>query len=96
MITYLWKERIEHDDLLNTVSLRVIKYGLFVFYIVGALALAANHSVVSNDDIKPIHYVTQFTSDFVLWDLPWVMIGIGSFYLVLIISVSLYYSNARQ
>jgi len=43
LITYYYKEQIEHNDLINRWALRVIKYGIVLFYVFGAFAIAANY-----------------------------------------------------
>ena len=43
LITYYYKETVEHNDLMNRTALRIIKYGIAVFYFYGGMAIAANY-----------------------------------------------------
>lgn len=59
MITYYFKERIENNDLLNRTSLRLIKYGIVLFFFFGAYAMAGNYCTVYNES-KILNYATEY------------------------------------
>lgn len=48
LITYYYKEKTVNDDLLNTNVLRIIKYGIILFFLSGASILAANSCAIHN------------------------------------------------
>lgn len=77
MITYYYRERIEHEDLLNRTVLKVVKFGICLFYIIGALVLAQGYCTVYNNDQLELKYVTEFTNCFAMWSAPRVLIAAG-------------------
>lgn len=56
LITYFYKERVEHNDLLNRTLLTILKYALFVYLFMGGLAIASNYNTIDNSVIKPLEY----------------------------------------
>lgn len=87
MITYYFKERVEHEDLLNRIVLKVVKFGICVFYIIGALVLAQGYCTVYNDDSLNLKYVTEFTNCFQMWTMPRIMIAAGSIFFFVIVGL---------
>ena len=60
LITYFYKEVVEHNDLLNRLALRFIKWGIILFYIFGAYALASNYCNIYNNNEFALLYATEF------------------------------------
>ncbi len=46
LITYYYKERVRHNDVLNRAALEIVKYGGVVFLIFGAASLGPNRCAV--------------------------------------------------
>lgn len=55
LITYYFKERVVHNDLLNRSVLRLIKYGVVLFLYFGGTAMRCNYCTIANQD-KYIDY----------------------------------------
>lgn len=50
LITYYYKERVVHNDLLNRTSLRIIKFGIAVFFLASTYILVQNYCTTYNTD----------------------------------------------
>ena len=48
LITYYYKERVEHNDFLNRSALQVLKYGIVLFVFIGGQALISNYCAIHN------------------------------------------------
>lgn len=69
LITYFYKERVEHNDLLNRTTLKLLKYAIFPLCFIGGLAIASNYNSVVNV-YPPKHYANEHTLIFNLWAAP--------------------------
>ena len=50
MITYYYKDRVEHEDFLNHYVLKTVIFGVCLLYFVAALVLGQNYGTVTNDN----------------------------------------------
>lgn len=69
LITYFYRERVEHNDLLNRTALTIMKYALFSLCLVGGLALASNYNSIANV-FTPLAYSNQVKLVFKLYGAP--------------------------
>lgn len=95
LITYYYKERIEHNDLLNRTAMRIIKFAIVVFYLFGALAMASNYCTVHNDDGAVLNYVNEFLVCFEFFEQAYTMLGLAGFSLICIVIISIVYGDKR-
>jgi hypothetical protein len=58
LITYYYKERIEHNDMLNRIALSITKYGISIFLCFGGFAIAMNNCATINTR-EPLVVVTS-------------------------------------
>lgn len=58
LISYYFKERLIHNNLLNRSVLRLLKYGLVLFLWFGGGALRENYCAIANAD-QSINYTTE-------------------------------------
>jgi hypothetical protein len=74
LVTYYYKERVEHNDLLNRAVLKVMKYGAFVFLCFASTAIADNYCTMTNTTV-PVYYTNEqikckswwFIPDLLFW-----------------------------
>lgn len=59
LITYFYKERVEHNDLLNRTLLIILKYALFIYMFIGGIAMSSNYNTIDNDVIHPLKYSNE-------------------------------------
>ena len=52
LLTYFYKECTEHNDVLNRVFLRILKYGIAVYLAFAALTLTMNQCTTFNVDTE--------------------------------------------
>jgi hypothetical protein len=43
LITYYYRERVEHNDLLNRTTLRLVKYSIVLFLLFGGITISMNY-----------------------------------------------------
>ena len=82
MITYFYREKVEHNDLLNRTVLVILKYSIFCLCLFGGLALASNYNTVENY-YPPIRYANMWIVDFRIWTGPQIIIYTGCVFLIL-------------
>lgn len=66
LISFYYKERVVHNDLLNRSSLRVIKYAVCVFLYFGGSAMRSNYCTVSNQP-GSVSFSTEFLDCRHMW-----------------------------
>ena len=59
LVTYYYKERVEHNDYLNRWTLKVLKYGIVSFLFFAAFAMHSNYCALNNIE-QTIDYMNQF------------------------------------
>ena len=59
LITYYYKQKLEHNDLLNRSFLKILKYSPVVFFCVGARSCFENYCAVTNV-VHEIRYTNHF------------------------------------
>lgn len=64
LITYYFKERIEHNDFLNRTFLMITQFSIVVFYIFSAYTCMANYCTIANIPDTKITYSTEFATCF--------------------------------
>ena len=87
-ITYYWKERVEHNDYLNRSAIRVMQYGIVLFYLFSFYGMAANFCTLHNDQNVHLLVATEFFPCFGYTDTSYVMLGFAGFYFVFLIVLS--------
>ena len=85
MITYYYKDRVEHEDFLNHYVLKTVIFGVCLLYFVAALVLGQNYGTVSNNIFFELKYVTEFVNNFKMWSLSNLNIAIASIFFVAIL-----------
>jgi hypothetical protein len=73
-VTYYYKERVEHNDFLNRVALKILKYGIIVFLFFSSVAMQSNHCSIINTK-KPLTYFNEFIDCSAIWREPLVLIA---------------------
>lgn len=69
LITYYYKERVEHNDLLNRSAVKFMKYAIFMFLFVGGLAIATNYCTLEN--LAPsINFTNMSLECLRFWEIP--------------------------
>lgn len=97
LITYYYKEVVEHNDMMNRTALRIIKYGIIVFYFFGGMAIAANYCQITNKGTgMQLDHVTQCMPCFKVYSDAYIMFGVGIFYLLMIMTVSKFKNSKRE
>lgn len=57
LITYYYKERVEHNDFLNRTVLKIVKYGIVIFLMFASVAEMSNYCALVNRE-RTIEYTT--------------------------------------
>ena len=96
LITYFYKEVVEHNDLLNRTALRLIKWGIVLYYAFGAYSMASNYCTIYNGKNFELEYVTEFLTCFKMYSSCWIMVGFGLFYTASIVSISTFKTTKRD
>ena len=85
LITYYYKERVRHNDVINRTALTIVKYGGVIFLVFGAAALAPNKCAIEFSQNKVLHYSNEILScGKIFWWAPLVMLGLAALLLVTI------------
>lgn len=95
LITYFYKERVEHNDLLNRNAVRIIKYALVIFLFVGGLAMAYNYCALENVS-KPINFTNEILVCYKMWTLPITLVFASALLLSFFITFDLMSKNSAE
>jgi hypothetical protein len=66
LITYYFKEKVLHNDLLDRIALRVSKFGVALFLFFGGFAIASNNCMVVNST-QILLYTNDILKCFAFW-----------------------------
>lgn len=95
LITYFYKERVIHNDLLNRSALRIIKYGVAIFFIGSTFILVRNDCTTRNN-YETKTQSTEFLKCVGLNRYSILMFSFGLANLVLTILLSLCYLSHKK
>lgn len=88
LITYYYKERVEHNDLLNRSALKAIKYALFMFLFTGGFAMASNYCTLENVS-REINFSNESLVCLNYWVGPQILISTSAFFLCFFVTMDL-------
>jgi hypothetical protein len=74
LVTYYYKERVEHNDFLNRIALKILKYGIIVFLFFSSVAMQSNYCSIINSK-QVITYFNEYIDCSAYWREPLVLIA---------------------
>lgn len=86
LITYFYKQKVEHNDLLNRSFLKALKYAPVVFFFVAGKSCKENYCAVNNQ-VHEIKYTNHFPACTGVWPVVSFLYALGSFYLTLMVVI---------
>jgi len=95
LITYFYKERVEHNDLLNRNAVRIIKYALVIFLFVGGLAMANNYCALENVS-PPINFTNETLLCYKMWTMPITLVFASALLLSFFFTFDLMSKNSAE
>ena len=95
LIVYFFKPKVEHNDILNRMTLDIMKYALFTMCFIGALAIASNHNTITETH-RPLWYLNEFFLDFLIWNTPQLLIYIGMMILAFFIVMDIVVRDSER
>jgi hypothetical protein len=95
LITYFYKERVEHNDLLNRSSLKVMKYSIVLFLVIGGLAMGSNYCTLFNES-PSIHFTNENLACIRFWAGPQMLMYAGFLFLCFFLTFDLMTKNRVQ
>ena len=95
LITYFYKERVEHNDVLNRNAVRIIKYALVIFLFVGGLAMAYNYCTLENVS-PPINFTNETLVCYKMWTMPITLVFASALLLSFFITFDLMSRNSAE
>jgi len=95
LITYFYKERVEHNDVLNRNAVRIIKYALAIFLFVGGLAMANNYCALENVS-PPINFTNETLLCYKMWTMPITLVFASALLLSFFFTFDLMSKNSAE
>jgi hypothetical protein len=95
MVTYYYKERVEHNDYLNRWTIKVLKYGIVSFLFFAAFAMSANYCALNNIP-QSIQYMNQFSKCKGWWREPKILATCAFLSLIFFLTYDLWTMRATK
>ena len=97
LVTYYYKERVEHNDFLNRSSLQILKYGIVLFLYFSGVTMKANYCSIYNSK-EHIAYANEFNECNNTWREPKILMTVGLilFFFLVFFDLKFFWISKRE